>query len=206
MAIKTIVDTDSVQALINKTLSGPIINNGLCGADPTTPFGIATKQYVESLFAVIFPTGVQVPYAGSTPPPGFLLCDGSAVSRTTYAGLFAVAGTKYGAGDGSTTFNLPGKQGRTSIGAGTGSGLTARVQGTKLGTETEVTQLLAHDHPIDAVTALGGGAPPQNKIAYIAGGSPSTNPLTINTTPSGSGSATSNNMMPSEVDTWIIKT
>lgn len=46
-------------------------------------------------------------YNGATPPSGWLFCDGSAVSRTTYADLFAVIGTNYGAGDGTTTFNLP---------------------------------------------------------------------------------------------------
>ena len=51
--------------------------------------------------------GAVVAFAGSTSPAGWLLCDGSAVSRTTYAALFAVIGTTYGSGDGSTTFNLP---------------------------------------------------------------------------------------------------
>ena len=51
--------------------------------------------------------GAVVAFAGSTSPDGWLLCDGSAVSRTTYAALFAVIGTTYGSGDGSTTFNLP---------------------------------------------------------------------------------------------------
>ena len=53
------------------------------------------------------PTGVVQAFAGSTTPQGWLLCDGSAVSRTDYAALFAVIGTTYGAGNGSTTFNLP---------------------------------------------------------------------------------------------------
>lgn len=53
------------------------------------------------------PTGSVMPYAGSTAPTGWLICDGSAISRTTYADLFAVIGTTYGAGDGSTTFKLP---------------------------------------------------------------------------------------------------
>ena len=52
-------------------------------------------------------TGMIVPYDGSTAPSGWLKCDGSAKSRTTYADLFAVIGTTYGAGNGSTTFNLP---------------------------------------------------------------------------------------------------
>lgn len=51
--------------------------------------------------------GAVVAFAGSTTPQGWLLCDGSAVSRTDYAALYAVIGTTYGAGDGSTTFNLP---------------------------------------------------------------------------------------------------
>ena len=53
------------------------------------------------------PTGVVQAFAGSTSPAGWLLCDGSAVSRTDYAALFAVIGTTYGAGDGTDTFNLP---------------------------------------------------------------------------------------------------
>lgn len=64
-------------------------------------------------------TGMIIPYAGSAAPTGFLLCDGSAVSRATYAALFAVISTTYGIGDGSTTFNLPNGQNRMFIGAGT---------------------------------------------------------------------------------------
>ena len=55
----------------------------------------------------ITPTGSVIAFAGSTSPTGWLLCDGSAVSRTDYAALFAVIGTTYGAGDGTDTFNLP---------------------------------------------------------------------------------------------------
>ena len=53
------------------------------------------------------PTGSLVPFAGNSIPNGYLLCNGAAVSRTTYAALFAVIGTTYGAGDGSQTFTLP---------------------------------------------------------------------------------------------------
>ena len=62
------------------------------------------------------PSGVIFDYAGATAPTGFLLCDGSAVSRTTYADLFTIIGTTYGAGDGSTTFNLPDCEGRVTAG------------------------------------------------------------------------------------------
>ena len=52
-------------------------------------------------------TGLIVPWSTTTAPSGFLECDGTAVSRSTYAALFAVVGTTYGSGNGSTTFNLP---------------------------------------------------------------------------------------------------
>lgn len=55
----------------------------------------------------IFPAGTLLDFAGSSAPSGWHLCDGSAVSRTTYAALFSAIGTTYGVGDGSTTFNLP---------------------------------------------------------------------------------------------------
>lgn len=53
------------------------------------------------------PVGTIIPFAGNSVPQGYLLCDGSAISRTDYASLFAVIGTIYGAGDGNSTFNLP---------------------------------------------------------------------------------------------------
>lgn len=68
------------------------------------------------------PPGMVQAYAGSSAPTGWLLCAGSAVSRTTYAALFAVIGTTYGAGDGSTTFNLPDLRGRVPVGVDGGAG------------------------------------------------------------------------------------
>lgn len=64
------------------------------------------------------PSGALIPYAGASAPTGFLLCDGAAVSRTTYADLFTAIGTTYGAGNGSTTFNVPDLQGRAPVGKG----------------------------------------------------------------------------------------
>ena len=66
----------------------------------------AHNDILEMLKSLI-PTGVVQAFAGSTLPDGWLLCDGSAVSRTTYARLFEVIGTTYGSGDGSNTFNVP---------------------------------------------------------------------------------------------------
>ena len=68
------------------------------------------------------PVGTIIMYAANTMPEGYLLCDGSAVSRTNYAELFKVIGTTWGAGDGSTTFNLPNAVGRFPEGAATAGG------------------------------------------------------------------------------------
>ena len=64
--------------------------------------------------------GIIYPYTGSAIPNGFLLCDGSAVSRTTYSKLFEAIGTMYGSGDGTSTFNLPNLKQRVLLGSGDG--------------------------------------------------------------------------------------
>jgi len=72
------------------------------------------------------PVGSIMPYGGASAPIGWLLCQGQAVNRTTYSSLFAILGTAYGSGDGSTTFNLPNLQQRFPLGkasSGTGSAL-----------------------------------------------------------------------------------
>jgi microcystin-dependent protein len=106
------------------------------------------------------PVGAVIDFAGSTAPAGWLLCYGQAVSRTTYTALFAVIGTTYGAGDGST-FNLPDARGRVAagkdnMGGAAASRLTGQsggVAGTTLGgsggveTHTLTTaQLASHTH------------------------------------------------------------
>lgn len=72
-----------------------------------------------------FLSGMVMPYAGAAAPSGWLLCDGSAISRTTYAALFAVVGTSFGSGDGSTTFNLPDMRGRVIAGVDSMGGNSA---------------------------------------------------------------------------------
>lgn len=72
------------------------------------------------------PTGTVIAFAGNSAPTGYLICNGAAVSRTTYAKLFAVIGTTYGAGDGSTTFNLPNLTDKFIMGSATaGTALAA---------------------------------------------------------------------------------
>lgn len=66
--------------------------------------------------ATLTSPGIILLYGAAAAPTGWLLCDGSAVSRTTYASLFAVIGTTYGIGDGSTTFNVPNLKGKFPVG------------------------------------------------------------------------------------------
>jgi len=89
-------------------------------------------------------TGSIMSFSSSTVPSGFLDCDGSAVSRTTYADLFGVVGTTYGSGDGSSTFNLQDLQDNHPIGV---SG--SKALGTKAGSTSVTlaeTNLATHDH------------------------------------------------------------
>jgi microcystin-dependent protein len=68
----------------------------------------ATTTNIQTVSpGILVPSGVTFPYAGSVAPSGYLLCDGSAISRTTYSNLFAAISTSYGNGDGINTFNLP---------------------------------------------------------------------------------------------------
>lgn len=62
------------------------------------------------------PVGTIFPFSGNTLPSGYMICDGSAISRTTYSTLFGIIGTTYGVGDGSTTFNLPNLKGKVPVG------------------------------------------------------------------------------------------
>ena len=73
----------------------------------------------EALKPFLVKTGFVLPFAGNSTPEGYVLCNGAAVSRTTYAALFAVIGTLYGTGDGSTTFNLPNSTDKVIQGSGT---------------------------------------------------------------------------------------
>ena len=82
------------------------------------------------------------PFAGATAPTSWLMCDGSAVSRSTYSTLFATIGVSYGSGDGTTTFNVPDLRRRTPVGKGTSDSL-----GSSDGV-AEVTRTLTHSHTI----------------------------------------------------------
>ena len=83
---------------------------------------VTSAKLAPAAISAIMPTGSVMPFAGRSAPDGFLVCDGSAISRTTYSALFAVIEEIYGSGDGSTTFNLPDLQGRVVAGRDNMSG------------------------------------------------------------------------------------
>jgi microcystin-dependent protein len=93
-------------------------------------------------------SGIISQFAGSAAPPGYLLCDGSAVSRTIFSSLFTTIGTTYGTGDGTTTFNLPNLQNRIPVGRGpdTEFDTLGETGGVKAVTLTS-SQIPAHSHP-----------------------------------------------------------
>lgn len=94
-------------------------------------------------------------------PGGWLLCDGAAVSRTTYAALFAAIGVVWGAGDGGTTFNVPDCRGRSRVGVGQGAGLTNRALAAIGGAEVDVlitSQIPSHPHGIQRFTNQSGSS------------------------------------------------
>lgn len=104
--------------------------------------------------------GTVFAFASTTPPTGCLLCNGGPVSRATFPDLFALLGTTYGAGDGSTTFGIPDLRSRMIVGSGQGTGLTNRLLGASGGEETHVlvlAELAAHAHGMANHTHTMGG-------------------------------------------------
>jgi microcystin-dependent protein len=154
-AIQTQIDTKAPSA--GPTFTGTVVlpSTTSIGSVSATEIGYldGVTSAIQTQFSAleVFPKGMIAPFAGSSlsVPTGWLLCDGAAVSRTTYAALFAVTSTTYGAGDGSTTFNLPDLLGRVPMGAGTGTGLTARTLGAEVGSESTTltsSHIPQHDH------------------------------------------------------------
>lgn len=162
----------------------------------------------------LMPSGAILDFAGPVAPAGFLLCDGSAVSRTTYSDLFAAIGTTWGVGDGTTTFNIPDFNGHTTIGNGTYtdtvSGSITRTVGQRTGAAAHILtipQIPSHNHtqnPHTHTTSVGTGS-------YLGAGasggtvSGSTGSTTATNNPTGGG-LEHNNMQPSVVVVKMIKT
>lgn len=174
-------------------------------------FSTITNTDIEDWRQIVIPgaySGKIEPCVLATAPAGWLLCAGQAVSRTRYAALFAAIGTTFGAGDGSTTFNLPDLRGRAFAGLDNMGGSSANVVtdpsadslGGTMGAETHTLtedEMPAHTHWV----AAGPSGSNSGSIGYGNG-----------TTPSGRNASTRggdqahNNMPPTLFGNWIIKT
>jgi len=124
--------------------------------------------------------GAIKPWTKATAPAGYLLCDGAAVSRSTYAELFAVVSTTYGSGDGSTTFNVPQLQGKMPQGydgntynlAGTGGANTVTVAVTNNQAATNATNQTVSVTGSISNTSLTTAQLPNHTHKGISGGQP----------------------------------
>ena len=162
------------------------------------------RRSVGTVTAV--PTGALFQWTTDTAPSGWALCDGQAVSRTGFSGLFAVIGETYGVGDGSTTFNLPDLRGRVPLGKDNMGGTSAdRVTaaaadalGGAAGAEDHtltIAEMPAHTHTESVGDDTGAGAKIRN----------TSNRLPLNTGSTGGGDPHSN-MQPYQTFNYIVKT
>lgn len=161
-------------------------------------------------------TGMMIPWAGdetSTVPTGYLLCDGSSVSRTIFAALFAVIGTAYGSVDG-TTFNVPDMRGRAPIGVnntnlsnGKNASYTTRNRADTGGAETHsLTSSENGQHSHTGSMNLGGSTNAGQTAAQPATNTaPDGTSVSVSVGNSGSGTA-HNIMQPFLATNWLIKT
>lgn len=132
-------DSGIKNAYVYDLSGGDVIDRGVLSG--------AFNRFISWMKTSVLPTGSYIQFAGSQAPAGFLVCNGGAISRTTYSALFAVIGTTYGSGDGSTTFNLPNLtdrflQGSTTSGTVKNAGLPnitggIRVHGSGTGTNLQ---------------------------------------------------------------------
>jgi len=160
------------------------------------------RDTVQTIVDIILDTfiGFIHDFGGGTVPAKFLLCDGAAISRTTYSKLFAAIGTTWGAGDGSTTFNVPDMRRRVPVGSGgTGTSTLQNTVGSVGGAETHTlttSEMPSQPHDVPISGTSGG------YTGYALGGTGSAlSPLS--TTSVGGGQA-HNNMQPSAVFNMVI--
>jgi len=118
--------------------------------------------------APLLPVGSIIVWPETTAPAGWEIADGTAKSRTTFAGLFALIGTDYGTGDGSTTFNLPNFKDRLALGKGTNNGTIASAQGSmaassKITTDSGTAQLSA------TTTTVAASAKDSSTVSVVSG-------------------------------------
>jgi microcystin-dependent protein len=181
---------------------------------------VTSAKLDAAAVSVLMPTGSIMSFAGSSAPTGYLLCDGAAISRSTYSTLFGVLATTYGSGDGSSTFNIPDLRGRVIAGqddmggasANRLTGLTGGVDGDVLGGSggAESVTLTAAESGLPAHTHGTGMRLSDSVHSNGTGNTPSTVDDLLNTSGVTGGaqpaSAAHNNVQPTFILNYIIKT
>ena len=211
--VAVMFDTDTAQTLAQGSLVGGLT----VGARVLT---LRLRHYVWILGAKAgsaggasgVPTGSIQEFAGASAPAGWLTCDGSEVSRVTYPALFAVIGTTYGAGNGSTTFNLPNRKGRVGVGyddSQTEFNALGETGGAKTHTLTKA-EMPTHNHATTTDTAAKAlSTTTSGAEAFSATGSNNyrrTAKLSDNVTGNAGSGGAHNNLQPYIVVNFIIKT
>ncbi|CBS87788.1 phage tail protein [Azospirillum lipoferum] len=166
----------------------------------------------------LVPTGALLAFGGAIAPAGYLLCDGSAVDRTTYSDLFAVLGTSFGAGDGATSFNLPDLRGRVPAGkddmggtaanrlTSTGSNIAGTTLGASGGAETHTLTTAQMPNHYHSVYPHAGYVLPSSGTRGAGSEDPyATSNVSSSATSSVGGGQQHNNTQPSLITTYIIK-
>ena len=206
------VANEKLAVMQPNTVKARLATAGLPQDVPFSDFAAAIKPSLASALDIAgVPTGTVLDFAGTTAPAGYLLCDGSAVSRTTYATLFNAIGTTWGVGDGATTFNVPDLRRRTAVGSGgTATATLGNSVGNIGGDETHLltaneSGIRAHSHQqtYGGCFRSAGGCESSNRSAQGGGGTPGG--LTTANNTASNALVAHNNIQPSAVVTKIIK-
>lgn len=182
--------TDALSANMGKELNDKIDNLELTGGSGTG--------------GEVMPIGTMIPYVSDKDiPSNWRICDGSEVSRSTYSKLFRIIGTSYGEGDGETTFNLPNKQGRVSVGLDTlqTDFNTIGKTGGKKEVALTVDEMPIHSHEFTRSRLYFAETAGPNALGATNNASNSAQTRTLNE----GGNQPHTNLQPYEVDVWIIK-
>ncbi len=167
----------------------------------SAPYAInAVHAQVAETVVNGIPEGSIISFGGLVAPPGWFLCDGTAVSRTAYSRLFAVIGTTYGVGDGTSTFNLPNAKGRVSVGLDVSQAefdSLGKADGEKTH-KLSVAEMPSHDHGLPNNWNEGG-------VGHIASGGNANEGGISDRTDATGGGLPHNNLQPYLVLNYIIK-
>lgn len=219
--IETLATT--TQLASKASLTGAVLTSATANTNPTITDNtttIATTAFVQSLIAAVkkasIPVGSVTAWFTNSPPQYWTFLDGRAISRATYSDLFAIWGTTFGVGDGTTTFNLPDCRGRTLVSRdttatnGAAGVLTSYMLGDRAGTENVIltaSQLPAHTHAVN-ITASGNitaGYGLTASAAFINQAMVTGYAPTTATTSTGDGTAHPN-LQPSIITNYIVYT